>query len=283
MLVAIIWVTNMIPVIAQETAQQYFTVDEMPDLTYILPAPPDTNSVSFTNDITRYMWGKTQRLDPARLAIAINDSDYSLKYILRIFSDSFGMSITEEETPEIYRLLRDFTETCDNICVKPKNYYMRKRPFMFYHEQTATPDQDVNLAKNGSYPSGHTVFGWCAALILSEVNPEYAEDIMSRGYMYGESRVIVGAHWQSDVDAGMLGGSILFMKLHTSPAFLDQMSKARSEFIKKKNGMSTVSSVHSSTTPNQHIYNLSGFQQTKEPSKGIYIKSGKKYLSSTHY
>ena len=199
----------ILPVFSQESAQQYFTIDEMPDLTYVLPVPPDTNSVSFTNDITRYMWGKTQRLDPVRLEAAINDSNYSLEYLILIFSEYFGITLSYDETPEIYRLLRDFTATCDNICKKPKNYYMRKRPFMYYHEQTATPYQDADLAKNGSYPSGHTVFGWCAALILSEINPERAEEIMARGYMYGDSRVILGAHWQSDVDAGMLGASIL--------------------------------------------------------------------------
>ena len=36
----------------------YFTVDEMPDLIKCLPAPPDTCSAEFTNDILRYMWGK---------------------------------------------------------------------------------------------------------------------------------------------------------------------------------------------------------------------------------
>ena len=39
---------------------------------------------------------------------------------------------------------------------------------------------------------------------------------MARGYMYGESRVIVGAHWQSDVDAGRLVASVAYAKLHTS-------------------------------------------------------------------
>ena len=47
----------------------YFTVDEMPDLIKCLPAPPDTCSAEFTNDILRYMWGKQQRLDSARAAI----------------------------------------------------------------------------------------------------------------------------------------------------------------------------------------------------------------------
>ncbi|MCR5013403.1 MAG: peptidase M15 [Bacteroidales bacterium] len=48
--------------------------------------------------------------------------------------------------------------------------------------------------------------------------------------MYGESRVIVGAHWQSDVDAARLGSAIFVSRLHTSPEFLEQLAKAQKEF-----------------------------------------------------
>lgn len=280
MLVAIFWVTNIFSVIAQESAQQYFTVDEMPNLIQILPAPPDSSSVAFAHDVTQYMWGKAQRLDPVRSAIAINDAEYSLDNLIRIFSEPFGMSISFEETPEIFRLLRDFTATCDNICKSIKVYYMRKRPFMLFNEHTLTPSYEEELIVNGSYPSGHTIFGWCAALILSEINPDCTELLMKRGYMYGESRVIVGAHWQSDVDAGMLAASILHSKLHTSSAFLAQMAKARSEFIEKKCGTVAINSVIKNTgSMDSHKYSLSGYQLSKDPSGGIYIQSGKKYMS----
>ena len=53
---------------------------------------------------------------------------------------------------------------------------------------------------------------------------------MARGYMYGESRVIAGAHWQSDVDASRLCAAIGMARLHTSSAFLEQLSKAQTEF-----------------------------------------------------
>lgn len=282
MLVTIFWVTNMIPVIAQESAQQYFTVDEMPDLIQILPAPPDSSSVAFAYDVTQYMWGKAQRLDPVRSEIAINDAEYSLDNLIRIFSEPFGMTISPEETPEIFRLLRDFTVTCDNICKGIKVHYMRKRPFMLFNEHTLTPNYEEKLIVNGSYPSGHTIFGWCAALILSEINPDCTESLMKRGYMYGESRIIVGAHWQSDVDAGMLAASILHSKLHTSPVFLAQMAKARSEFIEKTGGSTAVyKPSNSSESTDQHLYNLSGYQQPNNATNGIYIQSGKKYSSSS--
>jgi len=280
-LLMVLAVASIVSVGAQETSQQYFTVDEMPDLLRILPPPPDSTSTQFALDVVRHMWGKAQRLDDERRAIAISDAEYSLNNLIHIFSEPFGMAISFAETPEIYRLLRDFTTTCDNICKKPKAHYMRVRPFMMFHEPTLTPNQEATMIVNGSYPSGHTIFGWCAALILSEINPEQTEDLMARGYMYGESRVIVGAHWQSDVDAGMLAASVLHTKLHTSTLFLEQMSKAKAEFLAKKGGNSNISSLHQrNTTADKNIYNLSGQQLPHQPSNSVYIQSGRKFVPS---
>ncbi|MBO4778495.1 MAG: phosphatase PAP2 family protein, partial [Bacteroidales bacterium] len=104
------------------------------------------------------------------------------------------------------------------------------RPFARFHEPSLAPWDDEVLSHNGSYPSGHTLRGWTAALILMEINPANADTLLARGFMFSESRVIVGAHWQSDVDAGRLAASAAVAKMHTSPEFLEQMEKAKKEF-----------------------------------------------------
>ena len=208
----------------------YFTTEEMPDLVKWLPAPPDTGSTLFINDISRYYWGKEQRLDPERADMAIRDAEYSLDRIIKEFSGPFGLEISREGTPEIYKVLQEGTATCDSICTNPKKYYMRTRPFVLLDEGTLTPASEASLSRNGSYPSGHTILGWSAALLLMEINPARADTLLARGMMFGESRVIVGAHWQSDVDAGYLAASVAYAKLHTSERFLAQMRRARDEF-----------------------------------------------------
>ena len=217
----------------------YFTTGEMPDMVKWCPAPPDTTDAHFAYDIMQYFWGKTMRLDKERADIAIRDAVYGLDCISREFSEPFGLKISKEETPEIYKVLREGTATCDSICTLPKRYYMRKRPFMRFHEQTLTPDDEPSLRKNGSYPSGHTLLGWSSALLLSEINPDRADTILARGLMYGDSRVIVGAHWQSDVDAARLAASAAYARLHTSELFLEQMRLARQEF-RIKMGLATI-------------------------------------------
>lgn len=215
---------------AQPKGESYFTKDEMPDMVKFLPAPPDSTSVDFARDLHRYFWGKEMRNNPERAAMALRDAVFSLETILTEYEEAFGMKITKEGTPEIYKLLLDGTETAHNIGSNPKRYYMRRRPFMRFNEPTLYPQDDDELRHNGSYPSGHTILGWSAALLMMEINPDRANEIMARGYQYGESRVIVGAHWQSDVDAGRLVASVAYAKMHTSDAFLKQMAKARKEF-----------------------------------------------------
>jgi acid phosphatase (class A) len=224
---------------AQNKAEPYFSHRELPNMLKWCPAPPDTVGAAFAYDIMQYMWGKQMRQNKERAEIAIRDAVYSLECIMHEFSEPFGLKMSEEETPEIYKLLRDAKVTCENISNFPKFYYRRIRPFMRFHEHTLTPQFEPELRRNFSYPSGHTILGWCSALLLSEINPERADTILTRGMMYGESRVIVGAHWQSDVDAGRLAAAAVYARMHTSERFLEQMQLARQEF-RMKTGLATI-------------------------------------------
>jgi len=218
---------------AQEIVNPYFTTKEMP----VLPlCPPDSTSARFKNDVERYYWGIEQRQDSVRAAIAIRDAVYGIETIIHEFSAPFGLQISKEETPAIYVLLRDALATCDSICTLPKKLWMRPRPYMVFHESTLTPWDEKALRANGSWPSGHALLGWSAALLLSEINPERADTLLARGYMYGMSRVICGVHWQSDVDDARVFSSAAYAKLHTSKRFLDQMRRARLEFKRLEKG-----------------------------------------------
>lgn len=213
-----------------EGVNLYFNASEMPDLIKCLPAPPDTIGTDFANDIMRYMWGKTQRNDLERAALVFRDAVWNYDSLFAVFSVPFGLEISKEGTPDIYKLLINSLSTIDQTRVKPKAFYHRKRPFERFHEHMLTRYEEAELSGEGSYPSGHSQRGYGIALLLSEINPDNADTIMARGYMYGESRVIAGAHWQSDVDASRLCAAIGMSRLHTSPVFLAQLEKARAEF-----------------------------------------------------
>ena len=152
-----------------------------------------------------------------------------------VFSEAMGMTISKEATPAIYRFIKRVGETGNQATSRAKRRYMRVRPFARMNEHVASRFDDENdLRHNGSYPSGHTGFGWSSALAMAEVAPELQDTILRRGFEYGESRVIVGAHWQSDVDAGRLAASAAIARMHTSPEYWEDLEEARAEYRRIK-------------------------------------------------
>ena len=262
----------------EEAVNAYFTTDEMPDMMVFLPGPPDSTSMAFMYDVARYYWGKEMRNDPERAAQATRDAVYGLETILTEFEEAFGMKISKEDTPEIYKVLLEGTATCDSICTKAKREYMRRRPFMVFNESTLYPEDEPALRKNGSFPSGHTLLGWSSALLMMEINPDRATEILTRGYRYGENRLVVGAHWQSDTDAARLAASAAYARLHTSERFLEQMKKAREEYQRLKGETVGIRSTrvveHPAAT---RAYTLQGSPAT-DSTRGIVIKDGTKVV-----
>ncbi|MBD5276000.1 MAG: phosphatase PAP2 family protein [Muribaculaceae bacterium] len=207
---------------------------DVPNSFIILPAPPDGASITFLNDQARYTWGKTMRNTP-RGEQAVCDARVEGDGVPQAFSEAFGIEINEENTPEIRKLIVGMREDAGDLGTREaKNYYNRTRPFCFYEEETCNPEQQEELSTNGSYPSGHTSIGWATALVLAEINPERQNEILKRGFDMGESRVICGYHFQSDVDAGRLTGAMTVARLHADPAFQAQLEKAKKEFKKLK-------------------------------------------------
>ena len=262
---------------AQDQVQPYLTVDQLPDLIKCLPAPPAFDSPEFANDMMRFAWGKQQRLNEERAEIAKRDAVWSYEALLAEFDVPFGLHISPENTPEIWKLMVTSMTTTDAMRVAPKAFYHRQRPFERYQDKMLT-DEEAELAGEGSYPSGHTMRGWTAALLLAEVNPAAADTIFARGWMYGESRVIVGAHWQSDVDASRVAASIGVCALHSSPEFREQMAKAQEEYLEKTGQLSSINNViDNAPAAVDQAYRIDGIRATDE-TRGIIIQDGKKIL-----
>lgn len=198
----------------------------------LLPPPPAANSVQFLYDKAQYDWGLLQRNTP-RGAQAFQDARVEGDGVPMAFSEAFGIAISKEGTPEIYKLVVNIREDAGDLATRhAKNYYMRVRPFSFYNQMTCNPEQQQELSTNGSYPSGHTSIGWATALVLAEINVNRQNEILKRGYEMGQSRVICGYHFQSDVDAARVVASAVVARLHANDAFLTQVKKAKEEFAK---------------------------------------------------
>ena len=210
----------------------YLTADEVPNAVLWLPSPPEPGSSQFMYDISQYYWGKQQRLDTLRARKAIREAAYQVADMAQQFSQAFGMEISEQSTPAIYNVLNRAVLTIRLSATKPKATYMRTRPFVYFNEPSLVPEDEEELRNNGSYPSGHTVRGWGMALLLCEINPDAQDNLYRLGYEWGQSRVIAGFHWQSDVDASRMLAAACYARLHTCQAFLDDMAAAKKEYKK---------------------------------------------------
>lgn len=213
--------------------EKYYLLEtDVVDSREFLELPPDTASARYAYDMERYEWGKSMR-STVRGRRAVADADLSEGWLDRGFSEAFGFKLTPQDAPQICKLLSCIKGDAGDLATRSaKRHYMRPRPFMFFNEPSATPRDEPGLSKNGSYPSGHTAIGWATALVLSEINPARALEIMKRGYDFGQSRVICGVHYQSDVDAGRLVGAAVVSRLHASQSFSRQLAKAKREFAK---------------------------------------------------
>ena len=265
----------------EKNGHAYFTKAQLPNMANILPAPPEFESARFVADQSQYLWGKLMRLDEARCAQAQRDAVYSMATIIEEFSGIFGLEITKEDTPEIYSILQDVCASCDSIYSDAKAYFNRMRPYTYYNEGTIVPEKEEKHRYEGSYPSGHTVLGWTSALLLADINtsPKAMEGLLARGYEFGQSRVIAGYHWQSDVDAGRMAGSVLYQMIRNHERFIGQLAKARAEFAEKTGGMSNVinNTLNKQNEGSAQIYRIDG-TSVNDYNKGIVIEYGQKVV-----
>jgi acid phosphatase (class A) len=219
----------------KDTVQVYIPIEHLPRLVEIMPAPPAFDSPEFASDVVRYCWGKQQRRDSARVAMAIADAEWeSHEKVYGRWAEAFGMAINERETPEIWKLVETSLATTDPMRKEPKAAHQRLRPFEYYDE-TMPSHEEPFLRGEGSFPSGHSLRGWTLTMLLAQIAPERAAAIYRRGREYCDSRVIVGAHWQSDVDAGRNYACVGYIALQNNEAFQKQMRKAKEEYRKVRN------------------------------------------------
>ncbi len=206
----------------------YLDRKALPNSLALLPKPHAEGSAGQAADLAAYTATRALRGSP-RWDLAAQDANLKFPKAASTFSCAMDMPISQEQTPHLNMLLRRTLLDAGLSTYAAKDSYNRKRPFVVKSEGSCTPAEEPTLTKDGSYPSGHAALGWAWALVLSEVAPERTNALLARGYAFGQSRVVCGVHWQSDVDAGRVMGSAAVAVLHTDPTFTAQLAAARAE------------------------------------------------------
>ncbi|MBB4302063.1 acid phosphatase (class A) [Rhodobium orientis] len=170
----------------------YLSEDERLDSKRFVPPAPAEGSARQKLDAA---WSASmlKLKDSPRWEIATRDAAY-FPGAADTFSCALGIRISEETTPALYLLLWRSLTDIGLATYTAKNAYARERPFMANDKPVCTPEIQEGMRKDGSYPSGHTAYGWGWALILTELAPDRAEEILARGRAYGESRSVCNVH-----------------------------------------------------------------------------------------
>ena len=216
--------------------QGYLDPKALPDSLALIPPPPLAGSAALAHD-EEVAKSSFPLRDTPRFALAASDFDLKLPNLINDFSCALKAPITKENAPYLYTLMsRAFTDLAMSTYAA-KNHYKRPRPFQENHQPIAVPDARDFLEKDPSYPSGHTAVGWGFGLILSEIEPDRAEEILDRGRSFGESRIVCNHHWYSDVVWGRFMGAATVARLHADPTFRADLEAAKAEVaaIRAKN------------------------------------------------
>jgi acid phosphatase (class A) len=217
-----------VPEIRPGLLMGYLPKEALPNSLALLPPPPAGDSAAFALDEDVAHKSVALRGTPRWRQAAV-DADLSFPNAAGIFACALNAPITEERTPRLYLLLRRTLTDAGLSTYGAKDHYQRTRPFMANKEAICTPAEQVELEKDGSYPSGHTSVGWAWALILSEIAPEQTDAILARGASYGESRNVCNVHWYSDVVQGRFIGAGVVARLHAEPTFRTDLEAAKAE------------------------------------------------------
>ena len=205
----------------------YLAKGGMPDTSRIVQGPPAEDSAAQRWDWDVFL--ATRKLqNQTRWDQAQNDVDTSMPALLKDFSCAVGARLDETSAPATLQLLTRARSDAAIGSSKAKAQYRRERPFVG-NFQPICVDRDADLVSSPSFPSGHATLGWAMGLILAELVPDRATEILARGRAFGESRVVCGVHFVSDIEAGRLTGASVVAAEHGQPDFLADVDKAREE------------------------------------------------------
>ncbi len=221
---AIVLALAAYPAAAKDT---YISPSQL-DLAHILPAPPAANSPAFKTDLQAVL--DAQR---TRTSAQIQSAQADEKRSVFRFADVLGSGFRQDKVPFAAKFLKRVAKDMKDVLEPAKAYFHRERPFVA--DPSIKPA--VKEPRDLSYPSGHSTFASAMAVLLKAMVPEKADAISRRAALYSQNRIIAGAHYPTDVEAGRIAGDAIAAKLMQDRTFMNDFNRAKAE-IRQALGLS---------------------------------------------
>jgi acid phosphatase (class A) len=207
------------------------------DVSKILNGPPVVDSAGDKADVA-HVRQANGHAKAARWERALLDDASVYDRI----AEQLGFRPDRRRFQRFVRLLNRVAEDAFGAGGEAKKLFPRARPFQRVAltrvcGQKKVPKPEASPSGGTSYPSGHAVVSWAVALVMMEASPQSAQAIVARAVDYGESRVVCGLHFPSDIDAGHLVATAAVDKLFALPEFRRDFQCAKNELLSVRAGM----------------------------------------------
>lgn len=226
---------------------------ELPAGNVVLPAPPEVGSFTWLEDSLHYFQARELR----RAVRAVTNEDSTLLALLGVTMNvgtvtTVDSLIAKKREPYISWLktygadpainlpLHDATifpklVALDKLCESMKEYgtdktryRVRQRPYYYFHDYYSGGKLKESTVED-SYPSGHGYFAGLFGLCMSYIDPSHVKEVKANCDSFCEQRLILGAHWKSDIFAGQVLGAITFGIALNDDTFRTLLEEARQE------------------------------------------------------
>jgi hypothetical protein len=194
------------------------------DPVLVLPPPPVAGSAQAKAELAELHAVEAART-PAEEADARLDGDTKNA---SIFGVVLGPRFDLAKLPATTALLAEVRASEKATVDRGKDAFKRQRPYIVDTSLKSCKRNDDPLS---SYPSGHTSMAFSMGETLVRLVPEKAGPLLARAQRYGQSRIVCGQHFRSDVSAGQMLGLLIAERLMAKPAFQADFAAARAELV----------------------------------------------------
>ena len=198
-----------------------------PDPTQILRPAPKAGDARDLEDTRLYEAARKLEGGP-RWVMAQADVPYTIPARIAGYSCALGVKLDGASTPKLAALLGRMMMDIGRLNSAAKAAYSRPRPYKRWGGTICTP-ASPQLDASFDYPSGHAQLGWTDALVMADLAPDRAAQVLARGRAFADSRAVCGVHTVSAIEAGMVLGSAQFAVSQSAPSFRADLEAARAE------------------------------------------------------
>ena len=194
------------------------------DPVLVLPPPPAAGSAQAKAELAELHAMEAVRTDAEEAAARLDGDTKNAT----IFAGVLGRRFDLAKLPATSALLALVRESEKATVDHGKDEFKRQRPYIVDTSLKSCKRNDDPLS---SYPSGHTSMAFSMGETLARLVPEKAGPILARAARYGQSRIVCGQHFRSDVSAGQMLGLLIAERLMAKPEFQAAFAAARAELV----------------------------------------------------